>query len=379
MLFPGQGSQYPGMLRDLACRFPAMHAALAEADDVPPGRRPPRERPDLSPSRRSGGRTLAGTRRALRATEVAQPALGAVSLGVLGVLGHFGVRPDAVAGHSYGELTALCAAGRIDARGPARPVAAPGPAHGRVRGGDGGAMLAVLAPLDGWSRPSATRASTWSSPTRTPRTRRSSPGPAEAIARAAELFGRLEVATRPLAVSAAFHSRFVAGARGPFLEALRDVAFAASPLPVFANTTGRPYPDDPDQARMLLAGQLAEPVEFVAMVEAMYRVGRPDVPRSRPGLQAHRPGRRHPRRDGARTSPWPSTPRAASGAMSVDLARALAQLAALGYPVHLPLWDEGVDARAEAARRPGLTVKVSGANPTPRPTPTPALEVAPTR
>ena len=50
---------------------------------------------------------------ALRATDAAQPALGAVSLGAWRVLESFGVRADAFAGHSYGELAALCAAGRI--------------------------------------------------------------------------------------------------------------------------------------------------------------------------------------------------------------------------------------------------------------------------
>ena len=43
---------------------------------------------------------------ALRATEVAQPAIGGVSLGLFRVLDHFGVRPDLVGGHSFGELTA---------------------------------------------------------------------------------------------------------------------------------------------------------------------------------------------------------------------------------------------------------------------------------
>ena len=51
---------------------------------------------------------------ALRATEIAQPALGAVSLGAWRVLESFGVVADAAIGHSFGELTALCAAGRID-------------------------------------------------------------------------------------------------------------------------------------------------------------------------------------------------------------------------------------------------------------------------
>src|SRR5262249_61251712 len=50
---------------------------------------------------------------ALRATDVAQPAIGAVSLGAWRVLQSFGVRADAFAGHSYGELVALCAAGRL--------------------------------------------------------------------------------------------------------------------------------------------------------------------------------------------------------------------------------------------------------------------------
>ena len=108
MLFPGQGSQHVGMLRALACSFPMMHAALAEADGVvsDDGRR----LGDLIyPHPAFSDDDRAWQEEALRATEVAQPALGAVCLGVLGILDHFGVRPDAVAGHSFGELTALSA------------------------------------------------------------------------------------------------------------------------------------------------------------------------------------------------------------------------------------------------------------------------------
>ena len=62
-----------------------------------------------------------------------------------------------------------------------------------------------------------------------------------------------------------------------------------------------------------------------------------------------------------------------------DLARALAQLAALGHPVRLSLWDEEVDP-ATPARKPTLTVKVCGANPTPRlkPEPEPSASPVPT-
>ena len=77
---------------------------------------------------------------------MAQPAIGAVSLGALRVLESFGLDAGAAAGHSYGELTALCAAGRLDE--------ASFHALSRLRGrlmaagdGDKGSMLAVSAPL----------------------------------------------------------------------------------------------------------------------------------------------------------------------------------------------------------------------------------------
>src|SRR5207249_6112135 len=85
---------------------------------------------------------------ALTATDVAQPALGAVAFGAWRALSErFGVAADAFAGHSYGELPALAAAGRI---GPADLFALSrlrGRLMAQQRPGDPGAMLAVFAPL----------------------------------------------------------------------------------------------------------------------------------------------------------------------------------------------------------------------------------------
>ena len=146
-IFPGQGSQYVGMMRDLACQFPEMLAALEDADGA-------------------FGQMAAGTRLSdaiypipvfddaarakqeahLAKTNIAQPAIGAVSAGAWQVLRHFGVSVDAAAGHSFGELVALAAAGRIDdaqlhtlanARGRAMATAA--------QSGAAGGMLAVSA------------------------------------------------------------------------------------------------------------------------------------------------------------------------------------------------------------------------------------------
>src|SRR5262249_34577907 len=128
LLFPGQGSQYVGMLRDLACRFPQAQRVLADADAAFRSAGGPPAQPgcrraacttasNLSdriyppPAFRDEDREQDAA--ALRATDVAQPALGAVSLAALRVLELFGLRPAAFVGHSYGELVALCAAGRI--------------------------------------------------------------------------------------------------------------------------------------------------------------------------------------------------------------------------------------------------------------------------
>ena len=89
--------------------------------------------------------------------------------------------------------------------------------------------------------------------------------------------------------------------------------------------------------------------------------GSPDLPRSRPRRQAHRAGPLDPRGTRPR-SPSPSTPRAGPPATSHDLACSLATLAALGYAVDLTRWDDGQICAEAPARKPGLTVRISGAN-----------------
>src|SRR5581483_11056050 len=76
VLFPGQGAQYPGMLRDLACRFPAVQEELAAADRLFPG--PDRLSDRIYPFSAFRSEERAAQEAALRDTAVAQPALMAV-------------------------------------------------------------------------------------------------------------------------------------------------------------------------------------------------------------------------------------------------------------------------------------------------------------
>ncbi len=171
LLFPGQGSQYVGMLRELACLFPRMQSALAAMNCAAGGGAgtglasdriyPPAAFDDAVRQERED---------ALRDTRFAQPAIGAVSLGLLGILEDFGVRADLVGGHSFGELTALLR-GRPDRRRRLRPA---GPAPRRPDGATVPPWVRrdarrLRGRRGGRPSPSATRAWTWSSPTRTPR------------------------------------------------------------------------------------------------------------------------------------------------------------------------------------------------------------------
>jgi [acyl-carrier-protein] S-malonyltransferase len=98
-LFPGQGSQFAGMGKSLAERFPIAKPAFAEADDA------------LGFA--ISGMCFNGPESDLKLTENTQPALLAVSVAAYRVLREAGLQPNFVAGHSLGEYSALVAAGSL--------------------------------------------------------------------------------------------------------------------------------------------------------------------------------------------------------------------------------------------------------------------------
>jgi acyl transferase domain-containing protein len=382
VLFPGQGAQYPGMLRDLVCQFPGALEALSGADRAYIGARngsTDRLVDRIYPKNAFTPDERAANEAALRATDVAQPALGAVGLGVWRVLEHFSVSADAFAGHSYGEWTALCAAGRLaesdfhalsNLRGKLMADAAPG------------AMLAVQA------APEAIAALLHEAGIRLTIANKNAPeqtvlaGRPDDIDRAAALLASRQMRAQKLPVGGAFHSPLVAAAAQPLRAALERVNLSPSHVPVYANTTGGAYPADPALARDLLANQLARPVEFVAEIDALYRAGVRTYVEAGPGARlTGLIGSILHGRDAEAISVD-----ASSGQRSgiFDLASALCLLAARGHAVDLVAWDAGFmppEARP-AGRRPTLTVPICGANyvkpRTPRP-PSPSRVETPAR
>jgi len=373
VLFPGQGAQYPGMQRDLACRFPAALDTLCAANKDFGGGKDLSDfiypRPVFTPEGK-----LAQAEE-LRGTQVAQPALGAVSHGAWRVLAGFGVKADAFAGHSYGELPALCAAGVFDAASliPLSKLRGALMARGD---GDRGGMLAVQASLADIEKAVKEEKLDLIVANKNAPLQSVLSGRTDEIKRAAEVFTKRGVKNTVLQVSAAFHSPLVAGAQKEFAAALAKVKFNKAQVPVYANRTADVYPADGGKARETLASQLASPVEFTAMVEKMYAAG------IRTFLEVG-PGSRLTGLAGAILAGRPHAAfaiDASAGKRSgiADLARALARLAALGHSLDLNAWENGEAGVKDVLEKKisPLAVKLTGANyrsPRPASAPRPAV------
>ena len=264
-LFSGQGSQYLGMGAELAMSFGACMAVWDRAADLGLHRTvfPP---PVFSDEER------AEQRRRLTDTRRAQPAIGCTSLSMLALLQALGLEPDCTGGHSFGELVALHAAGVLSQADLLRVARQRGELMGAAAAVPG-AMTAVTAPAE--ELRSLLRrldedvvVANHNSPRQVVLS-----GETGAIERVEAALEGLGLGFRRLPVSTAFHSPVVSASSEPFAAFLDGIEFGPATTPVYANTTAAPYPTQAEPMRALLAGQIARPVRFVEMIEAMYAAG----------------------------------------------------------------------------------------------------------
>jgi polyketide-type polyunsaturated fatty acid synthase PfaA len=359
-VFSGQGSQYVSMGADLAAVFDAARSVWDEEAGEKVGQVALHEKVFPRPVFTDADREAA--EKALRATEWAQPAIGAVSASQLALLEAIGLKPDCVAGHSFGEVSALLAAGALDRASFLRVARRRGEqmAHAATAGGESGGMTAVTAPIEQVESILGEYASQVVVANHNDPRQVVVSGATPALEEAERRFSAAGLKVQRLPVAAAFHSPVVAGSVAPFAQALEGIAFQAPSLLVFSNATAEPYPAGADAVRELLASSIAKRVRFVEVIEAMYRRGVRTFVEVGPGsvlsgmigrICGDRPHRAipldRPGKHGV-TSLWLS----------------LAQLAVAGHAIELSaLWREfdlGPDPRTQP--KPKMTVRISGTN-----------------
>ena len=277
-IFPGQGSQYAGMLGDLLEGHTEVAETFAEAD-LAMGDAFERPLSDFILGKvASSGTGQITPEEALRQTAITQPAVLTADVALYRVLNAHGIRPDTVAGHSLGEYAACVAAGVFTLSDALRIVAVRGREMNKValKEGDPGCMAAIVAHRDQVEKVLSSVASyvtvaNLNSPRQT-----IIAGSTAGVEEAMGIFKAQGISAVGLPVSHAFHSRMVAPASIPLAKYLRRISPRPPRIPVLSNVSADYYPAGPESAEViidLLSRQVASPVRFIEIIERMYADG----------------------------------------------------------------------------------------------------------
>ena len=257
-LFPGQGSQQPGMGEELL--EDEEIAALCERCSSEAG-------VDL--------RRLLTTadEDELRLTQNAQPALCFTGVALTLLMRRRGIEPAAAAGHSVGEYAALAAGGALTAPQVIKAVVERGKAMAEAAPAGTSSMAAVLGlDPDAVGRALAGIEDAWPANFNTP-TQTVIAGTMAGLEAATQ---RLQQAGAkrviPLNVSAAFHTPLMAPAAERLRQVLDSIEWRAPRVPVMANLTGRPHQGG-DRIPHVMEMQLRSPVRWSSCVESLVEVG----------------------------------------------------------------------------------------------------------
>ncbi|MCA9952736.1 MAG: type I polyketide synthase, partial [Anaerolineales bacterium] len=271
-LFPGQGSQYVNMGRELEDLSPIVAEMFTEADKVmePILGKPLSDYLFVDPEDKSA---MMQANFDLMQTEITQPAMLTLDIAMLKMLNEYGFKPDMVMGHSLGEYAALIAAGIMPFAHALEAAAARGNEMKAVDVPDKGKMAAVLAPFDvvmetlgrvnGYVVPANINSASQSV----------IGGGSQAVDDACALFEEQGYRAIPIPVSHAFHTEIVAPASAPLRLVLDRLDIRKPELPLVANVTGELYPQSVDEIKDILQKQIASPVQWVKGLETLYANG----------------------------------------------------------------------------------------------------------
>ena len=268
-VFPGQGSQFVGMGKDLFDRYEETKKIFKVSDEIL--------------GFKISEILLEGSKEALQQTRVTQPAIYIHSV-ISAMVMENQQTPDAVAGHSLGEFSALTAAGIIDFESGLRLVSQRAEAMQKACNLSEGTMAAVLGLEDEQVETVCKKikgtvvAANYNCPGQLVIS-----GSKESIALACDAL-KAEGARRALIlpVGGAFHSPLMEPAREELANAINQTTFAKPMCPVYQNTVAKPV-TDPDEIQKNLIDQLTAPVKWTQSINAMKTDGISDFIEVGPG------------------------------------------------------------------------------------------------
>jgi acyl transferase domain-containing protein len=260
-VFPGQGSQWPGMGRTLLAREPVFRAAIERCDEE--------MRPYLGDSLLEA--LVSGSEKLpLERIDILQPALFAFEVALAALWRSWGIEPDAVLGHSMGEVAAAHVAGVLSLPDAVRVICERSRLLRRVSGK--GAMAVVALPLEAMRQELAgyedrVAVAVSNSPASTVLS-----GDPAALG---ELLGRFkarDIFCREVKVDVASHSPQMDPLRGDLLESLASVRAQAASVP-FYSTVRDCFLEGPELTGPYWVDNLREPVLFGSAVRALLARG----------------------------------------------------------------------------------------------------------
>ncbi|KHT61514.1 hypothetical protein RJ45_22500 [Photobacterium gaetbulicola] len=250
LLFPGQGSQYVGMGKELMNSFPVIDEVFAEASEV------------LAKDIRA--LCHESSPEVLTQTENAQVAILTLNVALLRQFeAEYGVTPTVVAGHSLGEYAALVAARVLTFSDALRLVEQRARLMAEAAVGGDGAMLAVIGGDQVLLTELCQQVSDKGSPVAPANFNTADQvivsGTRAGVEAIKALLDERQIKTQRLNVSGAFHSPLMASAAEQFAVEVEKYPFAEPACPVIANVTGQPY-QSAAEIKRLLVEQLVSPV-----------------------------------------------------------------------------------------------------------------------